>query len=278
MFFDNRNASMNNHLFYTRENIIKSIYPNATDVKTPVISGAQDNVLIANLNGTDTVFKFSDVDLSKKNAAVCKLYAKSGIPVPETSVKYASGVYFEQYTKITGKTLFEAINDGMTTNQIKQVYHEILINFEKMSHISPTYISKYLKSGVHEIALINVSKANNKALAKICVLIVYLMNICKKSDVGLYHSDITPKNIIVTEDGHLQGFIDIDNVCICSKNHAFGMMAAKYEELGFDINDLMTDYYKISSERLPINNITSRVKVANIGKKLLWKHSQNKHK
>lgn len=56
------------------------------------------------------------------------------------------------------------------------------------------------------------------------------------------------------------------------------MMAAKYEEMGFDINDLMTDYYKISSERLPVNNITSRVKVANIGKKLLWKHSQNKRK
>lgn len=269
---------MNNQLLYIRKNIIKSIYPNATDIQTPVISGAQDNVLMANLDGADMVFKFSNVELSKKNIAVCKLYAKSGIPVPETSAKYASGIYFEQYTKIAGKTLFEAIKDGMPTEQINQVYHEILINFEKMSHISPTYISKYFKSKVHEIAQINVSNANNKVLAKICVLIVYLMNICKKSDVGLYHSDITPKNIIVSEDGHLQGFIDVDNICVCSKNHAFGMMAAKYEELGFDINDLMIDYYKISSERLPINNIISRVKVANIGKKLLWKHSQSKRK
>ena len=278
MFFGNRNTSMDNKLFCIRKNIIKSIYPNITNVQTPVISGAQDNILIANLDGADTVFKFSDVNLSKKNAAVCKLYAEYGIPVPAISAKYADGIYFEQYTKIAGKTLFEAINDGMPINQIKQIYHEILINFEKMSHISPTCISTHLKSKVHEIARINVSNANDKVLAKICILIVYLLNIGKKSNIGLYHSDITPKNVIISEDGHLQGFIDADNICICTKNHAFGMMAAKYEEMGFDINDLMTDYYKISSERLPVNNITSRVKVANIGKKLLWKHSQNKRK
>ena len=269
---------MNSQLFHIRENIIKSIYPNATDIQTPVISGAQDNVLMANLNGIDTVFKFSDAELSKKNVAVCKLYATRGIPVPDISANYANGVCFEQYTKIAGKTLFEAIKDGMPPEQIKQVYHEILIHFEKMSHISPTYICKHFKSKVHEIAQINVSISNNKLLAKICILIVYLMNVGKKSDVGLYHSDITPKNVVVSDDGHLRGFIDVDNICICTKNHAFGMMAAKYDELGFDINELMTDYYKLSSEHLPVNNIASRVKVANIGKKLLWKNSQSKHK
>jgi hypothetical protein len=65
----------------------------------------------------------------------------------------------------------------------------------------------------------------------------------------------------------------MDNVCVCNKKHAFGMMAAKYHELGFDINELMDEYYKVSSEHLPRANIARRVTIANIGKRLLWKHS-----
>ncbi len=264
---------MNDKLLNICKQVIQTVCPNAERITAPNIRGGQNNVLIANTPNETTVFKFGDEKLVKKNQAVSKLYKIRDIPAPTITADNVDNVYYEKYRILPGKTLFEAIQDGMTDEQIKQVYHEILVEFEKMSHISPAYINKHLTGAVHDIARINVSRANNKLLGQLCTVIVYFANIGKASEMALYHSDITPKNVIVSDDGHLVGFVDMDNVCICNKKHAFGMMAAKYHELGFDINELMDEYYKVSSEHLLRANIARRVTIANIGKRLLWKHS-----
>lgn len=269
---------MKNKSFDAQKKAIMAVYPDATNIMPPVVTGAQNNVLMANTPDGDMVFKFNDAKLVDKNVAVSKLYKMREIPVQQLVAHDIDDIYFEQYKKIPGKTLFEAIQDGMSAEQIKQVYYEILVEFEKMSKISPAYINKNLTRMVHDIARINVSNANNKLMGGLCTIIVYLANISKESNKALCHSDITPKNVIVSDDGHLVGFIDIDNVCVCDTNHAFGMMAAKYHELGLNVDELINEYHKISGKRMPRNEILCRVKIANIGKKLLWQHATKKHR
>lgn len=269
---------MNIKLFELGKEAVLKQCPSATKIYTPDVKGAQDNILIAKTPNCDMVFKFGNAELVKKNEAVSKLYNIRTIPVPQVTAHHIGDIHFEQYKKINGKTLFEAIKCGMSSEQIKQVYRDIVIEFAKMAQISPAYVNKHLINKVHDIARINISNTNNKILAHLFATVVRLANIGDKKDLALYHSDITPKNIIVSQDGRFLGFIDMDNVCICSKNYAFSMMAAKYHELGFDIRELMDEYYKASSEHLPADDIARRVKIVNASKRLLWKHSVSKQK
>ncbi|MBR4892051.1 MAG: hypothetical protein IKZ34_02630 [Alphaproteobacteria bacterium] len=269
---------MNIALYNKRKNAILSVCPDATNIIAPAIKGAQNSMLTAKTADGEVMFKFNDYELAQKNVAVSKLYNMRGIPAPQISLHTVGDIHFEMYKKFPQKTLFEAIQDGMPPEYIKQIYREVLFYFEKMANISPAYINSNLKNTAHEVAKVNVSNVNNKAIGTLCAAIVYLANISKQSDMALFHSDITPKNIIVSNDGHLVSFIDMDNVCVCSKKHAFSMMAAKYHELGFDVEELMSEYYKVSLEHLPAESIKRRVSIANLSKKLLWKHSVSKSK
>lgn len=260
------------------KNTIMAVCPDVSAVYLPDIRGAQNNVLIAKTPNGEKVFKFNDIDLVEKNAVVSQLYNIRGIRVPNITAHNVDGICFEEYQKIPGKTLYQAIQDGMTNEQIKHVYSDILVEFEKMSRVHPAYINKHLKKDVHDIAYINVSNSNNRILAKLCMGIVYLLNLGRQNDQCILHSDISPKNIIVSDNGKFNGLVDVDNVCLCNKNYAFGMMAAKYKELGFDISDLIDEYRKISQQSLSENNITGFATIAGAGKKLLWKHRQTKQK
>jgi hypothetical protein len=244
----------------------------------PVVIGAQNNVLIAETPSGQKVFKFGAPGLVEKNAAVSQLYNIRKIPVPHVTAHKVGGVCFEKSDKVSGITLFEAIQNGMSREKIKQVYEDILVEFDKMSHILPAYLNKNLICNVHDIAMLNVSNTNNSVLGKLCMALVYIMNIGHKQDLAIFHSDITPKNIIVSDDYKFKYFIDLDNVCVCNKNYAFSIMAAKYKELGFDVNELMNKYHQISHNRLPANKINRRVTLAAFVKRLLWQHANKKNR
>ena len=104
--------------------------------------------------------------------------------------------------------------------------------------------------------------------------LIYLLNIGR--DKALYHSGITPKNIIVDKNGKFSSFIDIDSVNVCSKEYAFQMMATKYQELGFDISDLITYYRNTTHDLLQEKSIQRKMNLLASGKKLLWKMSQKR--
>lgn len=267
---------MNQELFILRKCIILKHCPDATNIMPPVVIGAQNNVLIAETPSGQKVFKFGAPGLVEKNAAVSQLYNIRGIPVPHVTAHKVGGVCFEKSDKVAGITLFEAIQNGMSREKIRQVYEDILVEFDKMSHIWPAHLNNNLTRNVHEITMLNVSNTNSPVLGKLCMAFVYIMNIGRKQDQAVFHSDITPKNIIVSPDGKFKCFIDLDSVCICNKNYAFGIMAAKYQELGFDVNELMNKYHQISHNRLPANKINRRVALATSVKRLLWQHANKK--
>ena len=264
---------MNKEAFYLYKNAIQALYPEAWEFSVPKNEGSQNNVIFAIVGNKRLVFKFGDKKLVKKNEAVSKLYRMRGIPVPQITARCKNGLHFEEYEKIQGISLFEAINRGtMSPEQIKQVYRDVIVCFEKMNNVHPTYVNSNLTSAVHEVEKINIANVNGKLAGSIFKCLIYLLNV--GHDKALYHSGITPKNIIVDKDGKFESFIDVDSVNVCSKEYAFQMMATKYHELGFDISDLVVFYRNTTHDLLKEKSIQRKIKLLASGKKLLWKMSQ----
>ena len=105
-----------------------------------------------------------------------------------------------------------------------------------------------------------------------------MANYGNPKDIAIFHSDITPKNTVVSTDGHLVGFLDLDSAAISNINYAFGTMAAKYQQLGFNISELYDYFEGISDTKLNRTRINALANINNIAKKMLWQHSQSKHK
>ncbi len=262
---------------FTKYNkIIRATCPDVISTYEPKVAGAQNNVLFANTPNNVCVFKFGNADIVRKNEAVSRLYNIREIPVPQITAMAHDETTFEMYKKIPGITLFEAINQGIGAQQIKEVYREILMHFAKMSRAYPNLIPNIKMIDVHQIAKQNITDVNNKQMGQLFMMAVYLLNIGKRQDKAIYHSDITPKNIIVSEDGIFTGLIDIDNVCVCDKNYAFGAMAAKYQEIGFDAQDLIQEYERNTSDNINPARIKAIAKLHNVGKRTLWRHKTKK--
>ena len=265
---------MNKETFYLYKNAIQSLYPEAWGVYEPKNTGSQNNVVFATVGKKCMAFKFGDKKLVKKNEEVSKLYRMRGIPVPQITARCKNGLHFEEYEKVQGVSLQEAINRGMPKEQIKQVYRDVIICFEKMNNVLPCYVNSNLTSAVHDVAKVNIANVNGDFVANIFKGLIYLLNVGRNK--ALYHSEITPKNIIVDKNGNLVSFIDIDSVNICSKEYAFQMMATKYHELGFDIGELLDFYRNISHDLMPERKIHRKIKLLASGKKFLWQMSQKR--
>ena len=265
---------MNKDNFYLYKDAILVQHPTAWHFTTPKNAGAQNNVIFATVGNKNMVFKFGDGKLVQKNEAVSKLYNMRGIPVPQIIARNQNGLHFEEYEKIQGISLFEAIKRGMPQEQIKQVYRDVIIQFDKMTRVHPTYINSDLTSAVHKVAKINIANVNGKMVANIFQALIFLLNI--GANKGLYHSDITTKNIIVDKAGNFSSFIDVDSVNVCSKEYALQMLLSKYQELGFDPNELIELYRSHTHELISAQKISKRIKLLATGKKMLWQHSQSR--
>lgn len=253
-------------------------YPNAKNLRFPPISGSKRNVIFANINNKVCVFKFGEQDIINKNAKISKIYLDAGIPVPKITVGQFQNIFFEEYEQLPGTTLFEAVKNGITANKIRQIYREILDNFAKMCEIAPQTLENTPFQHIHCVTKSDVTNVNNATLGKICMALVYIMNSGTNADNAVFHSDITPKNTVVSSDGHLVGFLDTDSIAVSNINYAFGAMATKYQQLGFEITELFDYFEKISNKKINRTRIKTMANANNFGKKVLWHHSQTKQK
>lgn len=268
---------------YKLEECISAIQgncPDITKIRVPKITGTQNNVFFGRTDDADMVFKFSSPQMVIKNAMISSLYRSYDIPVPAISANKHNGMFFEKYQALPGCTFFEAIKDGMSEMQIKRVYREILVEFAKMAKIRPDMLAQELLKDINSVVYMHVSNVHNPAMGALFATVVYLLNVGCDENNAVFHSDITPKNTIVSPDGHLSGFIDIDSVSVCNKSYAFGTLAAKYQELGFDMTELF-DFYEndtADTRRLNRNRIKAMANITNFGKRIMWKCSQRNAK
>ena len=265
--------------FNIYRNTILDKYPDATNIREPKVCGAQHSVLFADTKQHGgLVFKFSDKNLVYKNARASYVYNVRKIPVPLITPHAMNGLYFEEYPLISGTTLYEAIQQGIDMDQVKQIYKDVLVEFYKMSRVYPENLGTDTTNNITEVARLNTLCTNGAVAANVISLLAAFANFGCRSDAGVYHANITPKNIIVSDSGTFKAFVDVDSVCICDKNFAFGTMAAKYQQMGLDTNDLLEYYKKISGQELNDRRIKATAVADGLVKKILWTQSQKKHR
>ncbi len=259
--------------------VIRDIIPYTNNISRPKISGSLRNVFIAkSIDGT-FVCKFNHRDMAVKNSVISESMEKHGISAPKIRVYNHNHYWIEVYPIIPGKTLYEHIGNGLKNEAIQYLYHDIVDLFVKMNDIDVNILDKFPHKYTHQVAKTNISDVNNPVLGAVFSGAVQLMNRGAPEDVGIYHCGITPKNVILDENGKFAALLDLDEVAIADINYAFAMMAGKYQKIGNNPMDLV-DYYECRTGRkLNHKKIQKLANLTNVGKYLLWhnaKHNRGK--
>ena len=250
---------------------IRSVIPYAFDITQPKIPGSLRSVFVAHSADGDFICKFNHRNLAVKNAIVANAMSQCGIKVPNISVHNYKDKWFEVYPIIPGKTLYENIGAGMPRDQVESVYADIVRAFAKMDIISPNILADVKCKHSYQVAKINITDANNAVFAFVFSGAVRYMNQTSPENRGIYHCGITPKNIILDENGKFSGLVDMDEVAIADKNYAFGMMAAKYQQLGQNPENLINQYEMQTGRKLDRQKIKIISDMTNMGKAILWR-------
>lgn len=255
---------------------VRCAVPYAYDIQEPTVRGSLNSVFIASSIDGKYVCKFNQKDLAQKNLIVSEVFNNAGIRVPNMKIMNYGNTWVEVYPFIKGHTMYELIGKGMSGIEVQSLYREIVDEFAKMDQIDYNIINTDQKYA-HQVAKSTISAANNIVVGTLFSGAVRLMNCGNKADLGLYHCGITPKNVIVKENGKLAGFVDLDEISVADKNYAFGMMAGKYQQLGFDPAELIEQYEQKTNKKLNHKKIHQIANLTNIGKYLLWRGSKNKN-
>lgn len=248
------------------------------DIQYPAQRGKQNNLMFIRTTDGDYVAKFNTRDMVLKNCAVSRVANANGILTPNISAREYNGTWFESYPIIKGKTFFEHINDGMPMHAIKRAFDEILIQFSYMDNLPTKNIKSNRCINVHETAYEHAINTNDPFIANLIMTFVYLMNRGKQHNTGLYHSDITPKNVIVDKDGKLISFLDIDSMAICNRNYAFSVLADKWAQQGFSLNELYDKYEYMTGRKINRARINAMLNTVHMGKFIMFHTSKNKIK
>ena len=181
------------------------------------------------------------------------------------------GQWFEAYPTLAGDTLYECVGRGATKTELESIYHQAIYYFEKMSQIdfSDIYFGN-LKSA-HQTAYNDTTATNGAIMGNLVAMFVRLMNIGMPASHGLYHHGMTPKNILVSPNGKITGLLDIDEVSVCNKNYAFGVLAAKASLIGININALCDKYERTTGQKLNRHQISAIAAIQNMGRNILYK-------
>lgn len=252
--------------------VVHQTLPRANCIWTPTISGAKKNVVLASeYCGGEYVFKFTDKNYAIRNSHISQAFRNAGIPAPEIIAQSCDNQWFEMYPAISGQTLYECVGNGISQSALKSIYSKILKLFEKMSYVDFSNIDFCDMQYAHQTAHNDTCKTNGALMGQIISAAVRIMNIGAASNIGLYHHGMTPKNIMISRYGEISGLLDIDEVGICNKNYAMGVLTAKAQLLGLDINALCDEYERVSGQRLNRAQVSTIARIQNFGRNILYR-------
>lgn len=262
---------MQNKLDFYKTAIHQTI-PKVRRISSPAVRGAKDNVLFAEtIYGAQYTFKFSGFDSAIRNSHVSRAMINAKIPVPEINACQCDNQWFEVYPTLAGETLYERVGRGATKIELESIYRQAISYIGKMSEIDFSNIDFGNLKYAHQTARNDTTATNNAVLGNLTAMFVYLMNIGLSASWGLYHHGMTPKNILVSSNGRIAGLLDVDEIGICNKNYAFGVLAAKASLIGMDINALCDTYESITGQKLNRHQISAIIAIQNMGRNILHK-------
>lgn len=257
---------------------VYDIYDNTRYIEYPPICGTLKNVFVVHTLADRFVVKFNHTDLVAKNQKASQILFEHNIPAPLIRTGCIKDAHYETYRLIPGYTLHQAIIRGMSRMQIRQVYKDIVTYFCEMDAIPVDALNDVKCANAYQVAQYNIRDTNGGAKAHFFSQMVRMLNLGHSRNIGVYHFDISPKNVLVSDKGQFIAFLDLDGVALCNRNFAFGTMAARYKQLGLDPEYLYNINDSISTHKINRSQVNLILHTNNIMKKLLWHCRKTKEK
>ncbi len=171
--------------------LITTLYGQDVKISQPDFVGLHHPIYIAEKNNEKNIIRFSSKECASRNFHVSRLLRKYDIPVPELSFYNFDNQYFETYTFIEGKTLYERHQEGISQEQIKNVYRQLCDICYRMSKIP-----------VKEAENIHLHTCKTDTFFK-------FLNFSPRV-IG--HCDLNDKNILLDKNDNVCAILDLDQV------------------------------------------------------------------
>lgn len=197
-----------------------AIYGSGYDVlrlQIPVVNGRNSRVFIADTSRAGRlVFRFDSRNIALRNQGISSLLVAHGMCVPNVKVHQYNNCLYEVYPYLSGTTFQECLNFGMSTSQILDTYEKIAYQIKKMSDIPVQKFASIENSDCSSVAQSNIiAKTGNRAQGYIVKHGTDLLNLGPKT---VCHCDLTPCNVILTDDDKPVSILDLNAVSVANIN------------------------------------------------------------
>ncbi len=225
---------------------IRSVYPQAKNIRQPDVIGRVGTVLLAETDEGTTVCKFNDMNIIQHNYKISQLLRQLDVSVPKIKTHMFCDAFFETYKYCPDKTLHEFIQQGISKKQIFDIYKQTMYAQKEISEIPHKKLDLGWGKYAYEIFTYNKMQIAPKITTKIkgCL---YRMFSTKGQQV-LSHNDIQPKNLLVNNDMQLTALIDLDSVALCNEN--FSVLQTLYAYPSDNYVEYIECYQDITKHKL----------------------------
>ena len=197
-------------------------------ISNPEVSGKIHNVFIVQYQNKKTVFRFSQLECALRNADISRILTRHGFNVPWVSVVQIGSEYCEVYPYIQGKTLSERAKHGISPEQIKKIYNQLIEISYDLAAI-PT-------NEIKEDYNINTrwqDKAKN-----------IFFNSINHTQKQICHTDLHQGNILLDNQDNVCAILDLDGINKGSLELAIFNIMYFAQSYGYTFKDLKYYYPK----------------------------------
>ena len=234
---------------------IKNSYPDACDIRQPIIMGAIAPVFLADVGKDTIVCKFNRRDMIFHNKFVSDLLRFHDIPAPRTHVHAYLNTWFESYVYNPNKTLHELMNGGLSENHVFNAYSRVFELQKKISEIDPVVFTPNRFSFYKEILEMQTEPTNNVILR---MYRQFFRHMSKSGRQIILHNDIHDKNILYSPETKQAYLIDLDAVSLCNENFTMLTTLQRYPLNNFW--DVLDEYERVTGHKIDKNMIMASKK------------------
>lgn len=209
-------------------NAITNNIKNVKDIQSLNHGQLTDGLLLVTTPHKKLVCKFDELNACRHDAYISKLLNANGVNVPKTQVKKSDDLCFTVYEYNPGRTLYELINDGLPYNKINKIYSESLNTVYKISQIP-----------------VNPKRWGKPMFASSKEFLLYKLF---DMDMRLFHNDLHAGNILVADNGHVSGLLDVNAITLSTSNTFLARTWIKYPYEDFD--KILKHWANISGQKM----------------------------
>lgn len=226
---------------------IKSVDAGAADIRQPQIAGKNARIFFADVGRDTYVYRFTNEYFIRRNHKISHLLALCDVPAPRTTIQCYMKTLFEKYKYRPGTTLRERITTGISDDDIINVYKDVLraqyqiskIDMNELSDVpNKYYYNIYLKRTLTELPPI-VSHAS----------IATIFALSRSGKLHLFHNDLNPGNILVSDDNRASYLLDLDGINV--SNTPFSMIRLIQSCPVSQYRELLDFYEELTKQKLP---------------------------